>query len=107
MSYPADVPVLTDGRVTLRPHTRDDVEGVYEQCIDPTSIRCTTVPDPYTRDHAADFIQRRAGAWENGSDWGFAIEADGGSGPGRFGGSISVGSKGAGIGEIAFGAHPG
>lgn len=107
MKYPADVPVLSDGRVTLRPHTRDDVEGVYEQCIDPTSIRCTTVPVPYTHQHAADYIERRAAAWENDSDWGFAIEADGGSGPGRFGGSISVGVKGSGIGEIAFGAHPG
>lgn len=107
MRFPDDVPTLTDGAVTLRAHRADDVEGVFEQCTDPLMQRWTTVPAPYTRDDAAAFVSRRADAWENDQDWGFAIEAPGGSGPSRFGGSISIGPKGSGIGELAFGAHPG
>jgi RimJ/RimL family protein N-acetyltransferase len=107
MRFPDDVPTLTDGPVTLRAHRRDDVEGVFEQCNDPLSMRWTTVPTPYSRDNAADFIDRRAVAWEQDQDWGFAIEAPGGGGPSRFGGSISLAPKGSGIAELAFGAHPG
>lgn len=107
MRFPDDVPALTDGAVSLRAHTAGDVEGVYEQCIDPVSRRWTTVPVPYTRQDAADFVARRAAAWEQGRDWGSAIEADDGAGASRFGGTISLEPKGAGIAELAFGAHPG
>lgn len=107
MRFPDDVPTLTDGTVTLRAHTSDDIEGVYEQCNDPVSLQWTTVPVPYTRQDAADFIARRAGIWEDDRDWGFAIEADGGAGASRFGGTIALEPKGSGIGELAFGAHPG
>lgn len=107
MRFPHDVPTLTDGAVTLRAHTADDVEGVYEQCVDPVSQRWTTVPVPYTRQHAADFVARRAAAWQEDRDWGFAIEAPGGAGASRFAGTISIGPKGSAIGELAFGAHPG
>lgn len=107
MRFPDDVPTLADGAVTLRAHNTDDVDGVYEQCIDPISQLWTTVPAPYTRQDAAEFVARRAAAWEEDRDWGFAIEADGGAGASRFGGSISIGPKGSGIGDIAFGAHPG
>lgn len=107
MRFPDDVPTLTDGAVTLRAHNADDVDGVYEQCIDPLSQQWTTVPAHYTRRDAADFVARRALAWEEDREWGFAIEAEGGAGVSRFGGSISVDPKGSGIGDIAFGAHPG
>ena len=107
MRFPDDIPVLTDGTVTLRAHRDDDAEGVYEQCNDPVSQRWTTVPLPYTRDDAADFVARRAIAWEDDTEWGFAIEADGGAGASRFGGTIALEPKGSGIAELAFGAHPG
>ncbi len=107
MRFPDDVPTLSTGVVRLRAHTTDDIEGVYEQCVDPVSQRWTTLPVPYTREDAADFVARRAAAWEEDRDWGFAIEADGGAGASRFGGTISIGPKGSGIGELAFGAHPG
>ncbi len=106
MTWPDGVPVLTDGRVILRAHRREDLEGVYEQCTDPETQRWTSVPVPYSRDDAAEFIAGRRDAWESGRRWSFAIETDGGSGPSRFGGSISVGSEQRGVGEIAFGAHP-
>lgn len=107
MRFPDDVPRLTDRGVGLRAATREDVEGVYEQCNDPLSQLFTTVPIPYSREDAMEFVAGWASKWQDGSDWGFAIEADEGSGPGRFGGSISIRNHGGGIGEIAFGAHPG
>ena len=107
MRFPEDVPNLTSGSVTLRPHREDDAQGVFEQCNDPLSQRWTTVPLPYAFDDAVAFLRRRRGAWERDEDWGFAIEAPGGVGASRFGGSISIGPKGSGVGELAFGAHPG
>ncbi len=106
MRFPDDVPVLSDGRITLRAHAPVDLEGVYEQCTDPLTQRFTTVPVPYSRHDAAQFLTSRAAAWESDNRWAFAIETPGGSGPARFGGSVSVSNAGAGIGVIAFGAHP-
>jgi RimJ/RimL family protein N-acetyltransferase len=107
MRFPDDVPNLTSADVTLRAHCSDDVEGVYEQCNDPLSQQWTTVPVPYRRDDAVAFVQRRRAAWEQNEDWSFAIEAPGGGGASRFGGTVSIGRQGVGIGELAFGTHPG
>jgi RimJ/RimL family protein N-acetyltransferase len=107
MRFPDDVPTLSDGSVTLRAHTADDIQGVYEQCIDPLSQRWTTVPTAYTRADAASFVARRATMWELDSDWGFAIQTPGGGGRSDFGGTISLEPKGSGIAELAFGTHPG
>ena len=40
--FPDDVPLLTDGVVTLRAHRRADVPAVLEQCEHPLSQRWTT-----------------------------------------------------------------
>lgn len=106
MRFPDDVPVRSDGTVTLRAAVAEDAEGVYEQCTDPVMQQFTTVPVPYTRQDAADFVGRRAEKWADGSDWGFSIEVDGGAEPTRFGGSIGICPGAPGVGEIAFGAHP-
>jgi hypothetical protein len=37
VTFPADVPVLTDGVVTLRAHRIEDAIAVFEQCTDPVS----------------------------------------------------------------------
>jgi RimJ/RimL family protein N-acetyltransferase len=107
MRFPDDVPTLTDGPVTLRAHHPDDVEGVYEQCIDPLTQRWTGLPAAYTREDAEAFVRRHPSMWEEDRDWSFAIQAPGGGGPRNFGGSISLEPKGSGIAELAFGAHPG
>ncbi|MGH3446632.1 MAG: GNAT family N-acetyltransferase [Nocardioidaceae bacterium] len=106
MRVPDDIPVLTDGVVTLRASRPEDADGVYEQCTDPVTQQLTTVPAPYTRQHAEDFLARRRAKWEDGSDWGFSIEADGGAEPSSFGGSISVRQLAPGLAEVAYGAHP-
>ena len=96
------VPRLTDGVVTLRAHTEDDVERIVEQCADPTSIAWTIVPVPYTRDDAKQFVRHvMPGGWASDQEWGFAVEHDG-----RFAGTVSLRNHGDGRGEIAYGSHP-
>src|ERR1700735_3864092 len=54
---PDDVPVLTDGAVTLRAHAPADLDRIVEQSTDPVSLRFTTVPRPYTRQHAGQYLE--------------------------------------------------
>jgi RimJ/RimL family protein N-acetyltransferase len=49
---------LTTGRLHLRPLGAGDAEAVYAACQDPEIPRWTTVPSPYTPEHAADFVGR-------------------------------------------------
>src|SRR3954452_16826670 len=55
-TYPDVVPTLTDGVVTLRAHTPDDIEAVVEQSADPLSVRWTTVPTPYEGSDGEQFV---------------------------------------------------
>lgn len=105
MRFPEDVPVLSDGVVTLRAHRPDDVPGVLEQCTDPASRRWTTVPVPYTRAHAETFVGETVPAgWQQGH-WAFAVEAREG-GVARFCGTVELRSKGNRRAELAYGAPP-
>lgn len=100
------IPTLTDGVVTLRAPNEDDVEGSYEQCQDPETQRWTTVPVPYTRDHARTYLRHIVpGGWETEREWGFVVEADD-DGTARFAGTISLRNEGGGRAEIAYGSHP-
>jgi RimJ/RimL family protein N-acetyltransferase len=96
-------PTLTDGVVTLRPHRLEDVPRVVEQCTDPLSVRWTTVPVPFTVEHAENFVAHAMPAgWEQDVEWGFAVEHDG-----RFGGTVSLRNNlGGPRAELAYGAHP-
>ena len=110
MRFPDDVPVLTDGMVTLRAHSPADVDAVFEQCTDPVSQRWTTVPVPYTRDDAQQFVGEAVPAGWSESHWAFAVEAvdelaDPGGQP-RFCGTVELRDEGNRRAEIAFGAHP-
>jgi RimJ/RimL family protein N-acetyltransferase len=96
------VPRLSDGVVTLRAHTDDDVERIVEQCADPLSIEWTIVPVPYSRDDAKRFVRHAMpGGWESEQEWGFAVEADG-----RFAGTVSLRNRGDARAEVAYGSHP-
>jgi RimJ/RimL family protein N-acetyltransferase len=104
--FPADVPVLTDGRVTLRAHRPGDVQGVLEQCTDPLSIRWTTIPVPYTHEDARRFVTEAVAAgWAQGG-WVFAVEAADDGGTPRFCGTVELRDRGNRRAEIAYGAHP-
>lgn len=102
MRFPDDVPVLTDGVVTLRPHTIDDAPRVIEQCNDPASIAWTTVPVPYGPAEAGAWINTLIPkGWGDETDLCFAIEH-----AGRFAGSQSLRPMGGGEAEVGFGLHP-
>ncbi len=107
MRFPDDVPTLTNGDVTLRAHRLDDVDAIVEQCIDPESVRWTTVPYAYTADMARQFVTEAIPQmWESEREWIFAIEAPHPGGERRFSGSLSLRNEGARRAEVAFGAHP-
>lgn len=96
------VPTLTDGTVTLRAHREDDAAGVTEQSLDPTSVRWTTAPVPYTLDAGRDFVTRTMPAgWADGTAWGFAVETQG-----RYAATVELRDEGGGRAEIAFGSAP-
>jgi RimJ/RimL family protein N-acetyltransferase len=105
--FPRDVPTLSDGDVTLRPHCPEDAEGSWEQCQDPLSQEWTTVPVPYSREDARRFVtQVMPGGWESGQEWGLAVEATGDDGVRRYAGTVSLRVRGEGRAEIAYGSHP-
>ncbi len=96
------VPVLTDGVVSLRPHRAADVPGVFEQSQDPTSQRWTVIPVPYTMADAESFVGSVIPqCWVDGTEWVFAIEADG-----RYAGTISLRPEGHGRANVGYGSHP-
>ena len=95
-------PTLTDGTVTLRAHRPEDAKGSWEQCQDPLSQRWTTVPVPYEMSDAERFVSHvMPNGWEQGTTWGFAIEAEG-----RYAGTVELRPEGHGRAEIAYGSHP-
>ncbi len=102
MRFPDDVPVLTDSVVTLRAHTEADIDATYEMCQDPAMQRWTTIPVPYLRESAVDFLTRMVpDGWRDGGFWGWAIDYDG-----RFAGSISLHDGRGNGGEIGFSVAP-
>lgn len=65
---------LTTDRLLLRPLGPQDVEAVYTACQDPEIPRWTSVPSPYTRELAADFIGRIcAEGWRDDSLYNFGV----------------------------------
>lgn len=53
-------PTLDAGGVRLRPWRESDIDQVVASCQDPEIQRWTTVPVPYLRDHAVDFVESMA-----------------------------------------------
>jgi RimJ/RimL family protein N-acetyltransferase len=103
----SDPPVLSDGVVTLRAPELSDVDGMVEQCVDPESVRWTTVPVPYDRSAAESFITGEVpDGWRSRRELCFAIEATHPDGRRGFAGSLALRPMGYGLAEIAFGLHP-
>lgn len=105
-SFPRDVPVRTDGVVTLRAHGDHDVDAMVEMCTDPQMQRWTAVPQDYHRQNAVDFARDAMRiAWEQKDHRGWAIEAvDPNTGETRFAGNIDV--RGTPIADVGFALHP-
>lgn len=62
--------------LVLRPWGLEDADAVYQACQDPEIIRWTTVPYPYTRDHAASFTNAALSTWQNQAGVTFAVVSE-------------------------------
>ncbi|MEV7397305.1 GNAT family N-acetyltransferase [Aeromicrobium sp. NPDC092404] len=100
MRWPLNVPVLSDGVVTLRAHTPGDLDAMVEMGNDPEMQRWTAIPIPNTREmgelYAMTVLPR---GWDDGTHRGWAIELDG-----RFAGNIDI--RQTPIADIGFALHP-
>jgi len=68
---------LTTDRLVLRAPSEADIEAIEAACQDPEIPRWTTVPSPYTREHAVDFVRLVAEWWASGAETVWGIFADG------------------------------
>jgi RimJ/RimL family protein N-acetyltransferase len=65
---------VTTARLVLRPLESSDVEAVLAACQDSEIQRWTTVPSPYRRDHAVDFVERISPqGWRDDSLYNFGV----------------------------------
>ncbi len=102
---PVEVPVLSDGVVTLREHLPADVDAVTQMCRDPEFARWTTVPVPYERGMAEQFIGEVVpGAWRDQTSFCWAIEAADDEARARFAGNLDVRTRPR--PDIGYGLHP-
>jgi RimJ/RimL family protein N-acetyltransferase len=65
-SWPATLPVLTDGVVTLRLARTSDIDAVVAACQDPDIAYWTVVPSPYFREHAVQFVDTAQADYDEG-----------------------------------------
>jgi RimJ/RimL family protein N-acetyltransferase len=70
-------PPLTDGRVTLRPWSTEDVPAIVAMCREPDVIRFTSVPVPYDADDARLWLDLHPSRLAAGDGAAFAITEDG------------------------------
>jgi RimJ/RimL family protein N-acetyltransferase len=69
-------PTLPGDRLRLRPWADTDVDDVEAACQDPAIQRWTTVPSPYRREDAVEFVTRMAPQqWADGVAAHFAVES--------------------------------
>jgi RimJ/RimL family protein N-acetyltransferase len=103
MSEPLPIPVLTGPTVVLRPHVEGDLGPIVERCVDPDSVRWTTVPSPYTEDMGREYLA--AIMLPSGDQVSWAIELDG-----TYAGTIDLRAWSRepehGSGNIGFVTHP-
>lgn len=104
-TFPADVPVLTDGRVTLRAHRDSDLDLVYAMTRDPQTRQWTGIPLDNTREDSRRFITDiMKEGWEHRGYRGWAIEAVDDDGIAKFAGNLDL--RGLPISEIGWALHP-
>jgi RimJ/RimL family protein N-acetyltransferase len=91
-------PELTDGPdLVLRCPLLDDLDDMVAQCRDPEFQRWTTVPVPYHKTDAQEFLKRVVRGWRAHVAT-FAIVHEG-----RFAGSVDLRFDGVGGAEVGFG----
>ena len=93
---------LRTARLKLSLPGESDVDALFEACQDPDIRRYTTVPSPYERRHAVEFVQRVAKRWEDGTEQTWAMR-DGDT----LAGAIGLYRAGGGAAEIGYWVAPG
>ena len=92
---------LRTERLELSVPLEADVDALFEACQDPAILRYTTVPTPYERRHAEEFVQRVAKNWEDGTEQTWAMR------DGRvLAGVIGLYRQGGGAAEIGYWVSP-
>jgi RimJ/RimL family protein N-acetyltransferase len=95
---------ITTERLLLRPWEPADAPAVLAACSDPVLQRWTTVPVPYTAEHARSFVEEFSpAAWADDSDYAFAI-TDASSG--EVLGAIGIRRRPRELYDVGFWAHP-
>ncbi len=90
---------LRTRRLELSIPAASDIDAITEAAQDPDVPRWTTLPSPYARSHAQDFVAQTATRWADGTDLVWAIRI----GEGEWIGSIGLhGVSAAGDAEVGF-----
>ncbi len=98
------MPVLSDGVVSLRARSLDDVDAMTQMCQDPEFSRWTTVPVPFARSDAEEFVTEISPAgWRDRTSYGWSIDLLDEGVP-RFAGTIDIRSTPR--PDIGYGLHP-
>lgn len=91
--------VLRSERLVLSAPTMDDVDAITAACQDADVQAWTTVPSPYTRSDAEQFITRVVGpAWDKGTECTWAMR----TADGEFAGMIGLSRIASGQAELGF-----
>lgn len=77
INWPSAQPSLVDGNLTLRPWKAEDLEFVFKSCQDEEIQLFTTVPIPYTKQDAANFISSRSAGFKDKLTMSFVGEISG------------------------------
>jgi len=83
----ATAPERTDGVVTLRAFRSDDIDEMVVMGRDPDAVRYTSIPHPYERAHAEEWVAEPGKDRSTVACW--AVEAEDGGRP-RFAGSVDL-----------------
>lgn len=69
--------VLRTARLTLSAPSESDIDAITQGCQDPEVPRWTTVPSPYSRTDAEEFVGKTAAWWQDDAEYTWAIHHDG------------------------------
>lgn len=67
---------LTTERLVLHAPTEADIDAIADACQDPEIPRWTTVPSPYRREDAEQFVRMVTAQWDAGSEVVWGMYAD-------------------------------
>lgn len=100
-TWPLNVPVLSDGVVTLRAHAAADVDRIIELSTDAEMLRWTPIFSPYRRADAEAYVLAMVPrTWDQGIGMVWAIDYDG-----RFIGHVDISGSGS-IVDLGYSLHP-